>query len=566
MKIIFQPRVHQYDPAAARPLLLIACSGAKLHGEHRAGDLYQGVMFAVLRKWIAAANPPDVYIISAKHGLVHASTVIESYEQEMTQERAEALAEKGIDVREFLAKSFNEVFIAGGARYRALAQTYVARLREAGFLAPNAEAYSTSGGIGEQRSQLGAYLRQLGENAPAGAAALALEIDVQFAKIKQGVEAARQWAATDSAARRAIVTTPGTTLKWSTLAGWMDAWTKLHGRAPKAQLHEQKRAHLEQLALHLPIVSSEVDPAVLARAKAMVEALQPPRGQRAAHPTTVALQLIGTRLNEVRPAPLFRRGVVLVRRQPIDVASDEIRLMEDIDKLEAERVRTPAEGTLLVRVEYRGDREKIKHRWQTPMKSAQMDAADIARHYVIKDASNAATTARKQAYTREMNLRMSELIAGKKVNDEGNSYEKEIKNHQCAAGRNQRTRRAAPGREHRGQLQKVSPQAMRDLSVARRRSGRISSRGFPAFRANRIRRLGTDVLVPLVRQREARHLCWLPAAQRGQQCGGAVCQGPGRDRHEPGERRWCRAVHELPRDGDRQRRGSERPNSATLQG
>jgi len=227
-----------------RPLLLIACSGRKLAGTHRAIDLYQGVMFDVLRKWMPAENQPDVYIISAKHGLVHADALVESYEQPMTEERQRELIAKGLDVAQFEGKAFNEVFIAGGALYRAVADVYVALLRTARFLEAYARVRATSGGIGEQRGQLGVYLRTLGRQ--------------------------------------------------------------------------------------------------------------------------------------------FKAGDMLVRREPMGAVTDQITLLQDVDHAEAKRVRTPAEGTLHIKVEFVGERQKINHRWQTPITHGLMDNEHIVRDYVLK--------------------------------------------------------------------------------------------------------------------------------------------------------------------------------------
>jgi hypothetical protein len=162
---IDQPRVHKYNPENARPLLLIACSGAKLDGRHKAADLYQGVMFDVLRKWMPTEGVrPDVYVISAEHGLVHGDTLLNSYERPMDKDRQRQLIDKGLDVNAFKGKDFNQVFVAGGELYRGLAQTYIERLRQAGFIGQNADVKTVSGGIGEQRGQLGEYLRQLNAN------------------------------------------------------------------------------------------------------------------------------------------------------------------------------------------------------------------------------------------------------------------------------------------------------------------------------------------------------------------------------------------------------------------
>lgn len=140
-------------------LLLIACSAAKLEGTHRALDLYRGTMFSVLRKWMPEA-PPDICILSAKHGLLHADALTDSYEQPMTADRARELVAR-LPLAGFEGKRYSEVFIAGGRLYRELGRAYVAQLGAAGIISQDAPLKMTEGGIGTQRGQLGAYLRGL---------------------------------------------------------------------------------------------------------------------------------------------------------------------------------------------------------------------------------------------------------------------------------------------------------------------------------------------------------------------------------------------------------------------
>lgn len=91
--------------------------------------------------------------------------------------------------------------------------------------------------------------------------------------------------------------------------------------------------------------------------------------------------------------PEFRKGDVLVRinkRKALDGTvitslTDQITLLEDTNAAEAARVRTPAEGTLLVKVEYIGERKKVDHRWNVPITHGQMDNAFIVRNYELKD-------------------------------------------------------------------------------------------------------------------------------------------------------------------------------------
>jgi hypothetical protein len=191
-----QQQIHAYDPTDARPLLLIACSDRKLAGIHKAADLYQGSMFEMLRKWMPE-DPrarPDVYVISAKHGLIHADKPIENYEQAMTPERRAALLAEGVDLADFAHKNFSSVFIAAPSDYREVAAAYVQQLQKAGFVAPGIEPSGTEGFIGVQRGQLGEYLRAL--DAQAKTNNVAHELVIPESHPAAELEAQRRLAAT----------------------------------------------------------------------------------------------------------------------------------------------------------------------------------------------------------------------------------------------------------------------------------------------------------------------------------------------------------------------------------
>lgn len=193
--VFSQGRVHSYDPENARPLLLIACAEGKLEGTHPAGELYQGGLFDMLRKWMPTKNPPDVYIISAKHGLVHATDLIENYEQRMTEDRARELMLKPVDSREFRTKDFSQVYVAGGKLYRDVGQVYAERLKNMGVLAPDAKVLGAvdGDGVGKIRGHLGDYLRHLDETAPANAAEIAARNDEHYQRVKQADAEARAY-------------------------------------------------------------------------------------------------------------------------------------------------------------------------------------------------------------------------------------------------------------------------------------------------------------------------------------------------------------------------------------
>lgn len=162
------------EPASPDRLVLVACGDKKQDKAAPARELYTGALGSVLNKWLPKGpEAPDVAIISAKHGLVHGDQVIEPYNQRMTPERAKELAAKPADVKPFDGKRYREVFVAGGKEYRQVAEEYVRQLKDAGIVAPDAEVKMTSGGIGEIRGQLGAYLR--GDGAAPEAPAVPVE-------------------------------------------------------------------------------------------------------------------------------------------------------------------------------------------------------------------------------------------------------------------------------------------------------------------------------------------------------------------------------------------------------
>lgn len=114
-------------------------------------------MYESFRAHVKPAARPTVIILSALHGFVDASTILAPYEYKMTAERSEEMI---ADITRCMAGAtwpaeISEVFLAGGQIYRRVMRAAVAHL---GLSVPVRE---THGGIGEQRSQFGTYLREL---------------------------------------------------------------------------------------------------------------------------------------------------------------------------------------------------------------------------------------------------------------------------------------------------------------------------------------------------------------------------------------------------------------------
>ncbi|MGH2487693.1 MAG: DUF6884 domain-containing protein [Ktedonobacterales bacterium] len=107
-----------------RRLLLLACSKRKRpdFGKIPAIERYDGPAFRMLRKF-ANAHPegtPEVYVLSARYGLIPGDTPISAYECQMTSGRARELqAQVEADVAALdMSRRYRQVFILAGAVYR----------------------------------------------------------------------------------------------------------------------------------------------------------------------------------------------------------------------------------------------------------------------------------------------------------------------------------------------------------------------------------------------------------------------------------------------------------------
>jgi hypothetical protein len=121
------------------------------------------------------------------------------------------------------------------------------------------------------------------------------EADRRVARLERDLEKARAAAnayktraaalAREAEAQRgqARVATPGTRVRFATLADWLAGWRAIEGRKPSAARHAALAAHLE--ALPDALVES-ADIAEVDALAAIVERERPPRGQRFGHPTT----------------------------------------------------------------------------------------------------------------------------------------------------------------------------------------------------------------------------------------------------------------------------------------
>lgn len=147
-------------------LIIMACSATKGRQAAPAMDLYQGVMYSTFRANAPAARTA-VVILSAKHGFIDADRVIEPYEQRMTEARADEMIDElaGFDSVEWPA-GVRSILLAGGKTYQRVMRAAINRRIDLCLLDSNLIIEETSGGIGYQRAQLGAYLRTLPDAKP----------------------------------------------------------------------------------------------------------------------------------------------------------------------------------------------------------------------------------------------------------------------------------------------------------------------------------------------------------------------------------------------------------------
>lgn len=193
------------DMTLSNTLILMACGGTKrdvLPGQEiPLIDLYDGPMWQTLRthlgdwyfKVVHGFTPAQVVVLSGKYGIIDAGTYCGTYEARLTKEKADTLIKAGILSHQDRFGTMNTkygtagtplsamgrstfprddhagagwrgVVICGGSEYRRAFMALVKQLIEYGAVELDAPILATSGGIGEQRAQLGRWLQALRKN------------------------------------------------------------------------------------------------------------------------------------------------------------------------------------------------------------------------------------------------------------------------------------------------------------------------------------------------------------------------------------------------------------------
>jgi hypothetical protein len=135
--------------------LIISCSKKKnrMPKKCRAIDIYTGINYKTIKK-LKRENKLlkniDILIISAKYGLIHPDSLINTYEMKMTKKRALELnpvickkLEGGFD-----KKKFSEIFINLGKEYMMAINGFEE------LLPNNTKIVYAHGGIGQRLSQM----------------------------------------------------------------------------------------------------------------------------------------------------------------------------------------------------------------------------------------------------------------------------------------------------------------------------------------------------------------------------------------------------------------------------
>lgn len=102
-------------------LLLISCSQRKKKTDNpiSAWDLYDGVIYRVLKKNLIDFTNLDVLILSAKYGLIQPQEIITWYDQKMTRKRAvELKSEVEKTWKKINVERYKNIFVCLGVNYR----------------------------------------------------------------------------------------------------------------------------------------------------------------------------------------------------------------------------------------------------------------------------------------------------------------------------------------------------------------------------------------------------------------------------------------------------------------
>jgi hypothetical protein len=175
----------------------MACSATKVPAEKPvpAIELYDGPMWQTLRKyapqlldWETGLPPLECCVLSGKHGFIGCKTKLMPYEARLSEQKAAYLMKRGPfeandefgrikpgrgmgsspyvvagatqRVANWRPFPYTRVVIAAAEPYRLVFEVFSIAFQRKGLIAADAQLHVTQGGIGEQRGQLGEWLRE----------------------------------------------------------------------------------------------------------------------------------------------------------------------------------------------------------------------------------------------------------------------------------------------------------------------------------------------------------------------------------------------------------------------
>ena len=105
-----------------KKIVLIACASKKLSHAAPAGELYTSPLFRLSLAYARKLQPDDIYILSAKHGLLDLDDVIEPYDTTLTRMSSTDVKQWAHEVLEKLRSradlKHDHFILLAGDRYR----------------------------------------------------------------------------------------------------------------------------------------------------------------------------------------------------------------------------------------------------------------------------------------------------------------------------------------------------------------------------------------------------------------------------------------------------------------
>ncbi len=145
--------------------LILSCTRTKREDEGKlpALERYDGPTFRVVRKFLREGNQVlqnvDIYVLSARYGLMSAEERVENYDQRMTTARANELRSKTLEkLGQIFNCQYDEVFLALGRSYMEAIASYESLVPE------ETKVIVSRASAGKRLTELKSWLYRLSEN------------------------------------------------------------------------------------------------------------------------------------------------------------------------------------------------------------------------------------------------------------------------------------------------------------------------------------------------------------------------------------------------------------------